>query len=178
MATSGQFSLALAMGGEVYAWGYGGEGQLGQGDESSRAAPTLIEELLHERVACIAVGDDHALAATEAGALYSWGYGIDGRLGLAEAEGRLLPELVSALTGVVVEGVAAGRWHSLARTADGALYSWGGGGFGRLGHGDEASPRPPLTLLPYHPTPTPTPTLAPAPIPAPTPTPNPITSRE
>ena len=64
----------------MYAWGYGGEGQLGQGDESSRAAPTLIEELLHERVACIAVGDDHALAATEAGALYSWGYGIDGRL--------------------------------------------------------------------------------------------------
>ena len=43
MATSGQFSLALAMGGEVYAWGYGGEGQLGQGDESSRAAPTLVE---------------------------------------------------------------------------------------------------------------------------------------
>ena len=33
-------------------------------------------------MACIAVGDDHALAATEAGALYSWGYGIDGRSGL------------------------------------------------------------------------------------------------
>ena len=71
----------------MYAWGYGGEGQLGQGDESSRAAPTLIEELLHERVACIAVGDDHALAATEAGALYSWGYGIDGRSGLRSGLG-------------------------------------------------------------------------------------------
>ena len=76
-------------------------------------------------------------------ALYSWGYGIDGRLGLTEAEGRLLPELVSALSGVSVKGVAAGRWHSLARTADGALYSWGGGGFGRLGHGDEARLRLP-----------------------------------
>ena len=146
VATSGQFSLALSMGGEVYAWGYGGEGQLGQGDESSRAAPTLIEELLHETVACIAVGDDHALAATEGGALYSWGYGIDGRLGLTEAEGRLLPELVSELSGVSVKGVAAGRWHSLARTADGALYSWGGGGFGRLGHGDEASLRLPTRV--------------------------------
>jgi len=70
---------------------------------------------------------------------------------------------VSALSGVVVQGVAAGRWHSLARTADGALYSWGGGGFGRLGHGDEARPRPPLTLLPYNPNPNPDPNPNPNP---------------
>ena len=74
VATSAQFSLALCTSGSVYSWGYGGEGQLGHGDETNRDTPTLIDELCHERIAAIAVGDDHSLAATDGGALYSWGY--------------------------------------------------------------------------------------------------------
>lgn len=34
--------------------------------------------------------------------------------------------------------VVAGASHSFALTADGALYSWGAGQCGRLGHGDES----------------------------------------
>ena len=33
--------------------------------------------------------------------------------------------------------LSAGAYHSLALTADGAVWSWGGGGNGNLGHGDE-----------------------------------------
>ena len=33
--------------------------------------------------------------------------------------------------------VAAGVGHNLALTADGAVWSWGCGGQGQLGHGDE-----------------------------------------
>ena len=33
--------------------------------------------------------------------------------------------------------VSAGPRHSLAATADGAVWSWGDGDFGKLGHGDE-----------------------------------------
>ena len=40
------------------------------------------------------------------------------------------------LNGVVVVQVAAGDGHSIALTAAGELYTWGGGGCGRLGHGD------------------------------------------
>ena len=35
--------------------------------------------------------------------------------------------------------------HSLAAAADGVLFSWGSGSFGKLGHGepvDESTPRP------------------------------------
>ena len=38
--------------------------------------------------------------------------------------------------GVVL--VAAGGYHSVAVTSTGVFYSWGHGGEGRLGHGDEA----------------------------------------
>ena len=34
-------------------------------------------------------------------------------------------------------GVAASRYFSLALSANGALWSWGSGGGGKLGHGDE-----------------------------------------
>ena len=133
------FSLALTDSGSVFAWGYGSEGQLGQGDEDDRPTPTLVEALEGERVSSVAVGDDHALAVTERGALLTWGYGVDGRLGHGDGEARLMPAIVEALGAVRVAAVAAGRWHSLAVCERGGLYSWGNGGFGRLGHGDEES---------------------------------------
>ena len=38
--------------------------------------------------------------------------------------------------GAVVVEVAAGAVHTLARTADGKIFSWGEGAHGALGHGD------------------------------------------
>lgn len=143
LAVSATFTLALSDAGLVYAWGGGSEGQLGQGDEFDRPTPALIVALADDKVTSVACGDDHSLAVTQRGQLYSWGYGVDGRLGHPEAEGRLLPERVEALSQLRVSTVSAGRWHSLALGAAGELYSWGGGMFGRLGHGDEDSARLP-----------------------------------
>jgi len=38
-----------------------------------------------------------------------------------------------------VVAVSAAAKHSLAITADGAVFSWGGGEIGCLGHGEELS---------------------------------------
>jgi alpha-tubulin suppressor-like RCC1 family protein len=48
-----------------------------------------------------------------------------------------VPTPLAALAGVWVRSVAAGGWHSLARSWDGRVYSWGDNTFGQLGHGDE-----------------------------------------
>ena len=53
-------------------------------------------------------------------------------------QGQWQPKKVEAFQDRVV-AVSAGRDHSLALTADGALWSWGDGGFGKLGHGDQQS---------------------------------------
>lgn len=37
----------------------------------------------------------------------------------------------------VIEGIAAGLWHTLCVTADGRVYSFGGNQFGQLGTGTE-----------------------------------------
>ena len=54
----------------------------------------------------------------------------------ATEQHELLPKKIEALAGRRVIAVSAGGVHSLALTADGAVWSWGGGAFGQLGHGD------------------------------------------
>lgn len=46
------------------------------------------------------------------------------------------PTLVTALEGKNVVNIAAGSNHSAAVTDEGALYTWGKGSYGRLGHGE------------------------------------------
>ena len=40
---------------------------------------------------------------------------------------------------VLLVAVSAGAYHSLALTGDGAVFTWGQGGFGCLGHGEDLS---------------------------------------
>ena len=67
----------------------------------------------------------------------SWGGGGFGQLGHGDQQQQLLPKKVEALAGQRIIAVSAGYSHSLAITADGAVWSWGGAGWGKLGHGDE-----------------------------------------
>ncbi len=59
-----------------------------------------------------------------------------GQLGHSNASDGL-PSVVDGLAGVTIVGVSAGRQHSCAISADGALYTWGDGSLGALGHGDK-----------------------------------------
>ena len=45
------------------------------------------------------------------------------------------PTLISSLSGKGVVSVTAGEGHSAAISEGGALYTWGKGSYGRLGHG-------------------------------------------
>ena len=73
------------------------------------------------------------------GAVWSWGDGFSGRLGHGDEQRQLLPKKVEALAGRRVVAVAAGVNHSIATTADDAVFTWGKGGHGCLGHGEDLS---------------------------------------
>ena len=47
-----------------------------------------------------------------------------------------MPVLVDDLLGLAVASVCCGGQHAAVLTAAGEVYTWGRGGFGRLGHGD------------------------------------------
>ena len=81
----------------------------------------------------------HSLAITADGALWSWGGGGEGQLGHGDEQRQLLPKKVEAFASQCVVAVSAGGHHNLARTADGAVFTWGKGGDGCLGHGEDLS---------------------------------------
>ena len=58
-------------------------------------------------------------------------------LGHGDQQRQLLPKKIEAFAGKRVVAVSAAHAHSLAIIADSAVWSWGSGYSGRLGHGDE-----------------------------------------
>ena len=132
-------SLALAADGALWSWGEGAWGKLGHGNEQDHRQPKKIEAFAGQRVVAVSAGGAHSLALTADNALWSWGDGDDGRLGHGNREGQLLPKKVEALADQRVVAVLAGGYHSLARAADGAVFAWGEGERGCLGHGEDLS---------------------------------------
>ena len=72
-------------------------------------------------------------------AVWSCGWGASGHLGHGDQQSQLLPKKVEALAGRRVVAVSAGLSHSLALIADGAVFTWGEGKDGCLGHGEDLS---------------------------------------
>ena len=139
VAAGWSHSLALTADGAVWSWGCGYQGRLGHGDQQSQLLPKKVETLAGQRVVAVSAGSSHSLALTADGAVWSWGEGIFGQLGHGDQQAQLLPKQVEALAGQRVIAVSAGYRHSLAITADGAVFTWGKGEDGCLGHGEDLS---------------------------------------
>ena len=136
VAAGGVGSFAVSVNGRVYSWGSSDYGQLGHEDlkedgdngHADELLPRPVQALLQECITAVVAGPWHSLALAADGAMYSWGFGMDGQLGRAEAETRsdcnYLPERV-ALEGVC--GMAAGEAHTVAVVQDGRAFGWGSG---------------------------------------------------
>ncbi|DAZ94414.1 TPA: hypothetical protein N0F65_003443 [Lagenidium giganteum] len=122
----------------VYSWGRGEDGQLGLGDTSDQHRPVLIEALQERRIVQIACGSGHTVVLTDDGEVYTWGRGDDGRLGHGDNGWKFVPRMVEELRGKNIRQVTCGSYHTAAVTVSGELYTWGGGMYGKLGHGNES----------------------------------------
>lgn len=67
------------------------------------------------------------------------------------SENVLFPTQVPVLCSKGVRSVAGGIHHMLALTADGQVWSWGRGTYGRLGHGDEVDKPLPTPIAALNP---------------------------
>nr|XP_034301897.1 E3 ubiquitin-protein ligase HERC2 isoform X1 [Crassostrea gigas] len=142
-----QTLFAVTAEGKVFATGYGAGGRLGVGGTESVSHPTQLESIQHVFIKKLAVnsGGKHCLALSAEGEVYSWGEGEDGKLGHGNRSPCDRPRVIDSLRGKEVVDIAAGGAHSACITANGELYTWGKGRYGRLGHGDsEDQPRPKL----------------------------------
>jgi alpha-tubulin suppressor-like RCC1 family protein len=136
VAVGSLHSFALSRDGTVMACGMNDYGQLGLGDTDDRYTFTVVAGL--RGVVDIDAGENHTIAVTVEGGLYTWGsYGRAMGHGGDHTTQRIVPTKVTrgGIGEAMVVQVAAGGFHSMALTTTGELYAWGQGGSGQLGHG-------------------------------------------
>ena len=119
----------------LYMCGHGPGGRLGTGNETTRYQFVCIEGggLGQKKIIAIALGQNHTLAITEEGEVYSWGNNTFGQLGYSlpkptikddEPLSTLPRQIFGPLKREMVTGVAASRIHSVVHTAT-SLYTFG-----------------------------------------------------
>ncbi len=122
-------TCAIAAGGQLWCWGMGRYGELGNGAFDSGAVPVQVSGFSAGTLA-VSAGEEYSCAVTPQRTVKCWGWDADGTQNVA------LPldiAGVSQVTALSVDRVGC------AITDSGALKCWGVGGFDQLGNGESNS---------------------------------------
>ncbi len=156
IAAGCEHSLAVSTRGQLYAWGLGSEGQLGDGSTTSSDVPVKVSlpgpakggpakggpparASATPRVVSLFGGLHHSLALLSDGVLLAWGGNLLGELGDGTGEDSDVPVQVALPGGTKVTAIAAGFANGLALTSTHQLWAWGDNSAGQLGSGTSAA---------------------------------------
>jgi alpha-tubulin suppressor-like RCC1 family protein len=131
-------SLAIDSDGELWAWGYDGNGQLGNGSTSIDDITTPTQLSTGTTWTEITAGNNYSLALDAGGNIWAWGAASYGQLGNGASAGNITTPL-QVSTGTVYTTVAAGTYHSLALDAGGNMWAWGYDDYGQVGNGSASA---------------------------------------
>ncbi len=135
-------ALVLRADGTVWAWGYGGGGQLGLGSTSSRTAPTQIPTL--QNVVQVVARGSFSMALKADGTVWAWGDNSGGRTG---GNGTSVPVQVSGLSNIVSINAGTDTAAAFATDASGQVYAWGSNSSAQLGTGQTSAGGNPVPRL-------------------------------
>lgn len=146
VGSSNSAQYALLANGEVYAWGEGKAGQLGDGrTANSFTKPVRVQFPHGVRIASIATDVspwNTALAIDTTGHAWGWGLNAGGDLCLGDTKKYLRPVRLPFWD---VTALAGGGSH-VTYDAHGMLYSCGANRYGELGDGTTASSTTPVPV--------------------------------
>jgi len=125
VSAGGGHTAAIKTDGTLWTWGRGTYGKLGNNATTDKLTPvtTFVGGTNWKQVAC---GRDHTAAIKTDGTLWTWGYGIYGRLGNATLNSTLTPVTTFA-GGTNWKQVSTSSFsdHTVAIKTDGTLWTWG-----------------------------------------------------
>lgn len=130
-------TMCITETGQVFAWGFNGDGQLGLGDFYDRSWPVQVPNL--SKVSYISAGNSHSACILN-GSLYVWGSNPDGRLfkNPTQIKHKVFrkeksPTKITEIT--KVKEIALGHSHSILMCENGDVYTAGSTEHGQLGMG-------------------------------------------
>ncbi|XP_045892497.1 probable E3 ubiquitin-protein ligase HERC4 [Micropterus dolomieu] len=145
VACGSQHAAALTKDGHVYTWGQDSRGQLGLGKRKSGPnSPQHLRSLSAIPLVQIAAGGEQSFALSVSGGVFGWGRNDCGQLGLGDTADRHTPTPVHCLNMKKTVQISCGKDHTAVLTKDGAVFTFGSGTYGQLGHNsfsDELRPR-------------------------------------
>ena len=146
ISAGGYFALAIRNDGTVWGWGGGGNGQLGDGNTTTRN-PMAVQvrggatgNTYLTGITAISTGALHSLALRNDGTVWAWGYNASGQLGDGTSgTDRSTPVQVrGGATGSTnlmgITAISAGFWYSAAIRNDGTVWAWGHNSSGQMGN--------------------------------------------
>jgi alpha-tubulin suppressor-like RCC1 family protein len=147
-------TCALSTTGAVYCWGHNEGGELGNNSTTDSNVPVQVVGVggsgLLSGIASIAAGLDHTCAVSTTGAVYCWGYNVDGELGNNSTTESNVPVQVEGVGGSGllsgIASIAAGGYHTCALSTTGAVYCWGLNYYGELGNNSTTQSNVPVQV--------------------------------
>lgn len=139
VALGGNHAAVVTKQGEVYCWGQGKWGRLGQKIDMDISSPKIVDSLSDVHVKNVACGEYHTCALTDSGEVYTWGNDVSCSDLVDEGRFRsqwITHKLSLPVEGISISSVACGEWHTAIVSSCGRLFTYGDGTFGVLGHGN------------------------------------------
>ena len=128
-----QHTAAIKTSGQIWAWGLGSNGRLGDGTTTSRTSP--VREISSSTDWCqVSARSRQTAAIKTSGQIWAWGRNLCGEIGDGTLTTRTSPvrEFCSATDWCAVD---MGGFHTAAVKTSGQLWTWGFNDCGRLGDG-------------------------------------------
>jgi alpha-tubulin suppressor-like RCC1 family protein len=144
IAASQYHSLAVRTDGTLWAWGFNGDSQLGDGTTTQRAVPTQIGSLTTWRSVAAGSFALHGVAIRTDGTLWAWGRNVNNQLGNGTATVSRSPVQIGSAT--TWKQAVVGPTYTVALRTDGTLWGWGNNDYGQLGDGSTTNQATPAQM--------------------------------
>jgi alpha-tubulin suppressor-like RCC1 family protein len=145
VSAGGGHTAAIKTNGELWLWGAGGLGLLGNNATTNQSSPV-------QTISCgtnwrsVSAAGGHTTATKTNGELWLWGCGAGGRLGNNAFPNQSSPvQTVSG--GTNWKTASAGGEHTAAIKTDGTLWTWGFGTYGQLGNNSSTARSSPVQTI-------------------------------
>jgi alpha-tubulin suppressor-like RCC1 family protein len=132
--TDSTASQKIVIGSTLWTWGLNTYGRLGDGAGSGRCSSPGTTVGGGTNWCSVSFGYNNSAAVKTDGTLWTWGGGLDGRLGNGTVTDRSSPGQTCGLGANWCEA-SVGTNHTAALKTDGTLWTWGSNVCGRLGDG-------------------------------------------